>query len=247
MSFSPVDRIFARVGASDDLSGGRSTFMVEMEETASILRDATPNSLIILDEIGRGTSTYDGMSLAQAILEYLHNELQAKVLFSTHYHELTALEDSLSGVKNFTISVKEKGEEVIFLRKIVPGKADKSYGVNVARLVGLPAKIIDRANQVLENLEAKASVWSIGGSGPSGEKRSAGAPFYLNFESAEGQLSLFPSTSKCVSINKHEEKVIQEIKELNIASITPLEALNKLFFLQSRLLSKENPPRDKER
>jgi DNA mismatch repair protein MutS len=248
MSFSPVDHIFARVGASDDLSSGRSTFMVEMEETASILRDATPDSLVILDEIGRGTSTYDGMSLAQAILEYLHNDLKAKVLFSTHYHELTALEDRLSGIKNFTVSVKEKGEEVIFLRKIVPGKADKSYGVNVARLAGLPVKIINRACQVLENLETKTSASKIDGNYPAAENHSPDNPFYLNFESFEGQLSFLPSRkNKDASLNKKEEKVIQEIRELNVVNITPLEALKKLFSLQSRLLSKENPLREKER
>jgi len=217
MSFSPVDHIFARVGASDDLSSGRSTFMVEMEETATILREATPDSLVILDEIGRGTSTYDGMSLAQAILEYLHNQIRAKVLFSTHYHELTSLDEKLERVKNLTVSVKEKGEEVIFLRKIVPGKADKSYGINVARMAGLPEAVISRAYQVLKTTEETQLPNSF-----------------------EGQLSLLPLTSENGnSISKKEKKIIQEIRELNIINLTPLEALNKLFKLQSQVSSKE--------
>lgn len=194
MNFFPVDRIFARVGASDDLSSGRSTFMVEMEETASILREATADSLIILDEIGRGTSTFDGMSLAQAILEYLHDDLQARVLFSTHYHELTALEKTLPGVKNFTVSVKEKGEEVIFLRKIIPGKADKSYGINVARLVGLPVKILERASQLLKELETKPIPKKVKGTSQNISKTQH--PFYLTPESFEGQLSLLPYIDK---------------------------------------------------
>jgi DNA mismatch repair protein MutS len=246
MSFSPVEHIFARVGASDDLSSGRSTFMVEMEETASILRDATPHSLVILDEIGRGTSTYDGMSLAQAILEYLHNDLQTKVLFSTHYHELTALEDRLPGIKNFTVSVKEKGEEIIFLRQIVPGKADKSYGVNVARLAGLPFKIIHRASQVLENLETTAL--KKDGNYPAAENDFPNNPLFLNIQSFEGQLSFLPALqNKNDALNKKELKVLQEIKELNVVNITPLEALNILFSLQSRLLSIEKSLKEKER
>lgn len=249
MVFSPVDHIFARVGASDDLSSGRSTFMVEMEETASILRDATPDSLIILDEIGRGTSTYDGMSLAQSILEYLHSDLQAKVLFSTHYHELTALEERLTGVKNFTVSVKEKGEEVIFLRKIVAGKADRSYGVNVARLVGLPDKIINRAAQVLENLETQTSAsGNKKEEGPfTGEKHFPGNSFYRNLEKMEGQLSFLPPLDTQTSLNRTEEKVVREIRDLNLVNITPLEALNKLFTLQARLLSREKHHNEKER
>ncbi|MDO9536430.1 MAG: DNA mismatch repair protein MutS [Bacillota bacterium] len=217
ISFCPVDHIFARVGASDDLSSGRSTFMVEMEETATILREATPKSLVILDEIGRGTSTYDGMSLAQAILEYLHNHIRAKVLFSTHYHELTSLDEELERVKNLTVSVKEKGEEVIFLRKIVPGKADKSYGINVARMAGLPDTVISRAYQILKKTE-EAQL-------PSTYK---------------GQLTLLKSSPENHnSLSKKEKRIIQEIRELNIVNITPLEALNKLYKLQSQVSLKE--------
>jgi DNA mismatch repair protein MutS len=150
-----IDRVFTRVGASDDLARGRSTFMVEMQETANILNNATPRSLIVLDEIGRGTSTFDGISIAWAVAEFLHNDprLKAKTLFATHYHELTDLARTLPGVKNYTVLVRESGERISFLRKIVPGAADKSYGIAVARLAGLPAGVIDRAREILSNLE----------------------------------------------------------------------------------------------
>jgi DNA mismatch repair protein MutS len=150
-----VDRVFSRVGASDDLARGRSTFMVEMEETANILHNATPRSLVILDEIGRGTSTFDGISIAWAVAEYLHNrpEVRAKTLFATHYHELTDLALTLPGVRNYNVLAREQGDRVVFLRKIVPGAADKSYGIQVARLAGLPAEVLDRAREILTNLE----------------------------------------------------------------------------------------------
>lgn len=251
MCFYPVERIFARVGAGDDLSGGRSTFMVEMEETATILKEAVPNSLVILDEIGRGTSTYDGMSLAQAILEYLHTKSDVFVLFSTHYHELTALEDGLPALKNLTVFVKEKGEEIIFLRKIAPGKADKSYGVNVARLAGLPPTIITRAYQILQNFEAQTGVAagpSIGFT-PSFEenRQGAGSPETRSpglFESNKGQLSLLPPSirDKESMLTEKENEVIKEIKHLNIMNVTPLEALNKLYKLQTRLISRGKHP-----
>ena len=257
MCFSPVERIFARVGASDDLSGGRSTFMVEMEETATILKEATPNSLVIMDEIGRGTSTYDGMSLAQAILEYLHKKPGVQVLFSTHYHELTALEERLQALKNLTVSVKEKGEEIIFLRKIVPGKADKSYGINVARLAGLPAEVISRAYRILQNFEAlketpaekSTDIAFLTRENNSPEKNEPEKKSPCLFESKEGQLSLLPSTgrSKNSTLTKKEAEIIQEIKRLNVVNITPLEALNKLFKLQAQLLSRENHPGEGER
>jgi len=151
-----VDRVFTRVGASDDLARGRSTFMVEMEETANILNNATSQSLIVLDEIGRGTSTFDGISIAWAVAEYLHeqNAVKAKTLFATHYHELTDLARTLSGVVNLCVQVRESGDRVVFLRKIVEGGADKSYGIQVARLAGLPDLVIDRAQEILKNLEA---------------------------------------------------------------------------------------------
>ncbi len=232
MEFTPVDQIFARVGASDDLSSGRSTFMVEMEETASIIREATPNSLVILDEIGRGTSTYDGMSLAQAILEYLHDEVKAKVLFSTHYHELTPLEKKLQAVKNYTVSVKEQKDKIIFLRKIIPGRADKSYGINVARLAGLPEKIIADAGRILEKLEAAKS--------PTLEDQKTYSADTMPFAGSEGQLSLVLSpAAQEDNPTKKEKRILEEIKRLHILDTTPLEALNILFSLQSRLFSKK--------
>ena len=150
-----VDRVFTRVGASDDIARGRSTFMVEMQETANILNNATARSLIILDEIGRGTSTFDGISIAWAVAEYLHNDarVKAKTLFATHYHELTDLSLTMNGVKNYNVLVSERNDRVVFLRKIAPGAADKSYGIQVARLAGLPQEVVDRAKEILTNLE----------------------------------------------------------------------------------------------
>ena len=149
-----VDRIFTRIGASDDLSAGQSTFMVEMTEVSDILRTATKNSLLILDEIGRGTSTFDGMSIARAVLEHCAERLKAKTLFATHYHELTALEQTLPNVRNYNIAVRARGEDIIFLRKIVPGGADRSYGIEVAKLAGLPDSVLKRARAILEELES---------------------------------------------------------------------------------------------
>ena len=157
----PVDKILTRVGASDDLATGQSTFMVEMNEVAQILRYATKDSLIILDEVGRGTSTFDGMSIARAVMEFIHEKIKAKTLFATHYHQLIALEDVMNGVKNYSVAVKERGNDIVFLRRIVPGGTDRSYGVHVARLAGLPKKVIDRAQDILEeydNCETACSV-----------------------------------------------------------------------------------------
>jgi len=150
-----VDRVFTRVGASDDLARGRSTFMVEMQETANILNNATGKSLIVLDEIGRGTSTFDGISIAWAVAEHLHNTpgVKAKTLFATHYHELTDLELTMPGIKNYNIQVREKDDRIAFLRKIARGGADKSYGIQVARLAGMPQEVVDRAKEILGNLE----------------------------------------------------------------------------------------------
>ena len=152
-----VDKIFTRVGASDDLSMGQSTFMVEMMEVATILKEATKNSLVILDEIGRGTSTYDGLSIAWAVAEFIADKEKcgAKTLFATHYHELTELENKVEGVKNYSIAVKEKGEDIIFLRKIVDGGTDESYGVHVARLAGVPQVVTKKANEILQSLERR--------------------------------------------------------------------------------------------
>lgn len=211
-----LDRIFARVGASDDLSRGYSTFMVEMQETASILRDATPHSLLILDEIGRGTSTYDGMSIARSVLEYISRYVRAKTLFSTHYHELTNLEGDLAGIRNYTMAVKEKGREVIFLRQVVRGRSDKSYGINVARLAGIPLEVIMRAEAILAELEVAAST------------------------SREQQLSLLPLVSYPPADYTRRLAVLEEIKELDLNRIPPLEALQHLFRLQQKLLEEEH-------
>jgi DNA mismatch repair protein MutS len=153
-----ADRIFTRIGAADDLARGQSTFMVEMLETANILNNATPQSLIILDEIGRGTSTFDGLSIAWAVAEHIHNTptLRARTLFATHYHELTELSLTMRGIQNCNVAVRESGDDVIFLRKIVPGAADKSYGIHVSRLAGLPKPVVARAREILDNLEGNA-------------------------------------------------------------------------------------------
>ena len=156
MRIGVLDRVFTRIGAGDDLARGRSTFLVEMQETANILNNATRKSLIVLDEIGRGTSTFDGISIAWSVAEYLHgkSEAKAKTLFATHYHELADLADTFNGVKNFTVKVKEEGGRVVFLRRIVPGVAEKSFGIHVGAMAGLPQEVVDRAKQILRNLEA---------------------------------------------------------------------------------------------
>jgi len=205
-----VDRIFTRVGLQDDLATGQSTFMVEMVETAAILNQATPRSLVILDEIGRGTSTYDGLSIARSVIEHIHNDprLGCKTLFATHYHELTQLAGSLPGVRNCSVAVTEEGNNVVFLHKIVPGGADKSYGVHVAQLAGLPQGVINRAWEVLADLEAQSSQ---GGARPVRAKR----------EPAQ-QMALFNDGGKLQGL----------LQELDIPNLTPLEAINKLYELQ---------------
>ena len=207
-----VDRIFTRVGAQDEISAGQSTFMVEMVETANILNHATGRSLLILDEIGRGTSTYDGISIAWAVVEYIHNHprLRAKTLFATHYHELTELERFLPRVRNYNVAVAEEGEEVVFLHQIVPGGADRSYGIHVAQLAGLPKPVIHRAEEILESLEEEVQR-SPAGSVP---RRASDVQ----------QLALFPSG----------HPVLEELTELDIASMSPLEAINKLYQLQEK-------------
>jgi len=206
-----ADRIFTRIGASDEIARGQSTFMVEMVETANILHHATSRSLLILDEIGRGTSTYDGLAIAWAVVEYIHNHpgLRAKTLFATHYHELTDLAERLPHVVNFNVAVAEQGDKVIFLHKVVPGAADRSYGVHVAQLAGLPKPVVARAQEILAELEA---------SGAAGPRRSAAAP-------AVYQLSLL----------SHEDPVIADLKALDVNSLSPLAALNKLYEWQQRV------------
>ena len=205
-----VDRIFTRVGLQDDLATGQSTFMVEMVETAAILNQATPRSLVILDEIGRGTSTYDGLSIARSVIEHIHNDprLGCKTLFATHYHELTQLASSLPGVRNFCVAVTEEGNDVVFLHRIVPGGADKSYGVHVARLAGMPAGVVNRAWEVLEDLESQHG---------EGRKRASRA-------APSQQLALF---APCTDLE-------DAVKAMDVSNMTPLEALNKLYELQEQ-------------
>ncbi|MDN5293926.1 MAG: mismatch repair protein MutS [Eubacteriales bacterium] len=224
-----VDRIFTRVGAADDLATGQSTFMVEMNEVANILRNATSRSLVILDEVGRGTSTYDGLSIAWAVTEYIYDprRIGAKTLFATHYHELTELAEMLPAVKNYRVAVQEEGEDVVFLRKIQPGGADKSYGIQVARLAGLPVEVLNRAREILKSLERQEDAGkrvreSILSFSAGGDDLAAGK-----------QLQLFPEYVA------EPHPLLEEIKKLNIATITPLEALNILNDLQQRLLAEE--------
>jgi DNA mismatch repair protein MutS len=218
-----VDRIFTRVGASDDLATGQSTFMVEMVEVANILRNASKNSLLILDEIGRGTSTFDGLSIAWAVLENIALKIGARTLFATHYHELTELEGKVEGVKNYCVSVKEQGEDVIFLRKIINGSADRSYGVHVARLAGVPAEVTERADKIMEML---------GDYNPLGVQRSEkDEDFRYDCKPAERKGIEFSEPV----LDEGSEKALSQLKELDVNSMSPLEALNKLNELKGLL------------
>lgn len=223
-----VDRIFTRVGASDDLASGQSTFMVEMNEVANILRNATSHSLLILDEIGRGTSTFDGLSIAWAVVEYISDTklLGAKTLFATHYHELTELEGKLDGVNNYCIAVKENGDDIVFLRKIIPGGADKSYGIQVAKLAGLPDTVIERAKQIVEELSTNDIVETARNIAAQSGNNAVKKPEKLD-EVDLGQMSLFDTVKN--------DDIIKELEELDITNITPMEALNKLDELQSKV------------
>ncbi|KJR44658.1 DNA mismatch repair protein MutS [Desulfosporosinus sp. I2] len=209
---SLVDRIFTRVGASDDLAAGQSTFMVEMQEVAHILKYATPKSLIILDEIGRGTATYDGLSIAWAVAEHLvkHPEFNPKTLFATHYHELTQLQDDFSGLVNLHVGVKEQGEDIVFLHKILPGCADRSYGIQVARLAGLPQELLQRAKTLLQELESSGPVHVIP------------APTQVM---TQGTLFDVPQI----------HPLLQEIKQIPLEDMTARQALQYLFDLQERI------------
>ena len=223
-----VDRIFTRVGASDDLASGQSTFMVEMTEVANILRNATSNSLLILDEIGRGTSTFDGLSIAWAVVEHISNPklLGAKTLFATHYHELTELEGKLDNVNNYCIAVKEKGDDIVFLRKIVKGGADKSYGIQVAKLAGVPDSVIERAKEIAEELGRHDIVdfTEI----LSNKKNSATKKKKEHLDEVDlTQMSLFDAVN--------DNDIIEELKEIDVGNLTPIEALNKLYELQNKI------------
>ncbi|MCR5254362.1 MAG: DNA mismatch repair protein MutS [Acetatifactor sp.] len=229
-----VDRIFTRVGASDDLASGQSTFMVEMNEVANILRNATSKSLLILDEIGRGTSTFDGLSIAWAVIEHISNRklLGAKTLFATHYHELTELEGKMSNVNNYCIAVKEVGDDIVFLRKIIRGGADKSYGIQVAKLAGVPDMVIDRAKEIVEQLsdnDITEKVQSIAVD-TKGELKSKKVPVVDEVDM--GQMSLFDTYT--------DEDVINEIRDIEISTLTPLDAMNTLYRLQSKIRNRWN-------
>jgi DNA mismatch repair protein MutS len=211
-----TDRIFTRIGAQDEIHAGQSTFMVEMIETANILNHATERSLLILDEIGRGTSTYDGLSIAWAVVEFIHNHprLRARTLFATHYHELTHLAEQLPGVRNYNVAVADEAGKLVFLHKIVPGGADRSYGIHVGELAGLPRPVINRAQEILAQLEAD-------GSDP------AAGPVVSGH-----QLTFF----------KDPNPLVEELEDLEIESMTPLDALNKLFEWKQRLRSDDSHP-----
>lgn len=208
-----VDRIFTRIGAQDEIHAGQSTFMVEMVEVANILNHATDRSLLVLDEVGRGTSTYDGLSIAWAVIEYIHNnpELRAKTLFATHYHELTQLSDLLPGIRNYNVAVSDKGGKVVFLHKIVPGGTDRSYGIHVGELAGLPPSVIKRAEQILSQLED-----------------SSGSAIKIDPDAPE-QMKFFPETNP----------LLEELAEIDINGLSPMEALNKLFEWKNRFSDKE--------
>ena len=222
-----VDRIFTRVGASDDLASGQSTFMVEMNEVANILRNATSKSLLVLDEIGRGTSTFDGLSIAWAVIEHISNKklLGAKTLFATHYHELTELEGKMNNVNNYCIAVKEKGDDIVFLRKIIKGGADRSYGIQVAKLAGVPDMVIDRAKEIAEQLsdnDITEKVQSISVNLKTDRKKPK------HYDDVDmGQMSLLDTVS--------DEDIINELREIDISNLTPLDALNTLYRLQNKV------------
>jgi DNA mismatch repair protein MutS len=206
-----VDRLFTRVGASDNLSRGQSTFMVEMSETSAILHNATARSLVLLDEIGRGTSTYDGVAIAWSVTEHLHDRIGCRTMFATHYHELMQLPEQLAHARNFNVAVREAGDQVIFLHRLEPGGTDRSYGIHVAQLAGLPAGVVRRAREVLKTLEGEHRV--APGPGPA--------------EEDPGQLALFGGVSL-------PHPVMDELRSMDLDRLTPLEALNRLADLKRR-------------
>ena len=222
-----VDRIFTRVGASDDLASGQSTFMVEMTEVANILRNATAKSLLILDEIGRGTSTFDGLSIAWAVIEHISNTklLGAKTLFATHYHELTELEGKIPGVNNYCIAVKERGDDIVFLRKIVKGGADKSYGIQVAKLAGVPNSVLDRAKELVDELVHTDITSTFKDLAENSRKTKPKAVHYDEVDLE--QISLFDTVQ--------DQDIIEELKNLDITMLTPMDAMNTLYRLQNKL------------
>lgn len=231
-SIGVIDQVFTRIGAFDDLASGQSTFMVEMVELANILNNASPKSLVLLDEIGRGTSTYDGYSIAKAVVEFLHNrgKVGVRALFATHYHQLTSLEEKLKRVKNYHVAVKEEGHELVFLRKIVPGATDRSYGIHVARLAGVPEKVIERANEILRELE-RESVLEETEESENGKRRKGKATTRYT------QMLLFDPGSSSGSYEKTKglSPVEASLKKMNVDEMTPIEAMNKLHELKKLL------------
>jgi DNA mismatch repair protein MutS len=246
-SISICDRVFTRIGASDDLSAGKSTFMVEMWEVSNILKNATNRSLVLLDEVGRGTSTYDGLSIAWAVIEYICNtpSLKCKTLFATHYHELTKLETMINGVKNYSVAVKEIGNEIVFLRKIVTGGADQSYGIEVAKLAGLPEGIITRAKDILNSLEVNSDLEGIGDKIQKSTKLSVKD----NTEQLVEKIKSNNQVLKEAALDKNDkmlqlsfsdlekEKLIKDLVNLDILNITPIEGFNKLYEFMKRAKS----------
>ena len=211
-SVGAVDRLFTRVGASDNLAGGQSTFMVEMSETSAILHSATPRSLVLLDEIGRGTSTYDGVAIAWAVTEHLHDRVGCKTMFATHYHELMQLPERLQHARNYNVAVRETGDEVVFLHRLEPGGTDRSYGIHVAQLAGLPSGVVGRAREILATLEGEHRM--VPGAAP------AAAP-------DPGQLPLFAEA-------RQPDPMMEELQSLDLNTLTPLEALNRLADFKRR-------------
>ena len=248
-NISVCDKIFTRIGASDDLAGGKSTFMVEMWEVSNILRNATSKSLVLLDEVGRGTSTYDGLSIAWAVIEHIakNNDLRCKTLFATHYHELTKLEGMIKGVKNYSVAVKEIEDTVIFLRKIIEGGADQSYGIEVAKLAGLPKEVIGRAKEILGGLEGEGSVEV---SHKEYVRETAVTIDNSKIEELEFKINELKSTNKDLEEKLKEKKkretsapmqmdftqvekdtLINEIVNLDVLNMTPMDAMNTLYKL----------------
>jgi DNA mismatch repair protein MutS len=232
-----TDRIFVRAGASDDITQGRSTFLVEMSEVAHILRHATRHSLIVLDEVGRGTSTYDGVGLAWSVGEYLHDTVCARVLFATHYHELTALADQMTGARNYTLAVKEQGDDVIFLRRVISGSADRSYGIHVAQLAGLPGSVVERANTVMAQLEqdsgdahrlirARSSIPGISEDNVLNVSKETREPYMVG---QDEDTLLLPADDAAL------RQVIRDLFSVNVANLTPVQALVRLNDWQRQL------------
>lgn len=254
-NISVCDKIFTRIGASDDLAGGKSTFMVEMWEVSNILKNATPNSLVLLDEVGRGTSTYDGLSIAWSVIEYISNnsDLKCKTLFATHYHELTKLEGIIEGVKNYSVAVKESDDQVIFLRKIVEGGADQSYGIEVAKLAGLPIEVIDRAKHILCKLENEKSIEidKLFNNYKESNDNNIKVKEEAAVEKEDVEVIEDKKVTEIPSINKTEkepivvkentemmqidfnmigkESLLNEIADIEVMTMTPLDAMNTLF------------------